>query len=452
MGHDFGRVRIFASPGTVREVAECGAGDAGGPLPFAAEIQRSFGRHDIGAVTSHQGPRAAAAANLIRASAYTTGEHVTFGGAPDLHTAAHEAAHVLQQRAGVRIDGYMGKPGDAYERHADAVAGLVVAGRSAEPLLDQLVVPGLHTGTQRGVLQCKPIATKPIPPTDFGTFKVTKFESMGPDGAEDGIDINLEFDPDKSKVDATKIGFIQAAHSEVGGVAIAMEPSIKSRMVPTGTGKGFAIDRTTRDQIGNPVFGTKPSKPGDKPGDAEMTGAGQWGFSFSDKSSQQHEVAILRDRAHLPDRGIDSGQLFESAVVAVAGKQAGTYMGSVTWGWAVDHGGAFKPVLPTLKSKNKPSAEFKAAAQIWNKALTKGVIKTTASPTDIYSGTLWKVKYTVDKGTEVDPIPGVVIHDNIAFYDVKIKSGPHANAVGTVRATDVEDVGGGSALMQAPIP
>src|SRR5437879_2649411 len=121
----------------------------------------------------------------------------------------------------------MGKAGDAHERRADAVADQVVAGRSAEALLDRLAVAPVPAAMQSRVLQCKPIATKAIPPTNFGTIKVTKFESMEPTGQEDGIDINLEFDPDSSKVDATKIGLIQAGRTQVGGIAIANEPSIR---------------------------------------------------------------------------------------------------------------------------------------------------------------------------------------------------------------------------------
>ena len=57
--------------------------------------------------------------------------------APDLHTAAHEAAHVVQQRAGVQLKSIDGGASDPYEQHADAVADAVVAGRSAESLLDR---------------------------------------------------------------------------------------------------------------------------------------------------------------------------------------------------------------------------------------------------------------------------------------------------------------------------
>jgi hypothetical protein len=85
------------------------------------------------------------------AEAYATGDHVAFAGAPSLHTAAHEAAHVVQQRGGVQLKGGVGETGDAYEQHADQVADAVVAGRSAEDLLD--AVGGRGTGGGPGRVQ-----------------------------------------------------------------------------------------------------------------------------------------------------------------------------------------------------------------------------------------------------------------------------------------------------------
>ena len=70
------------------------------------------------------------------AEAYAMGNDVAFGGAPSLHTAAHEAAHVIQQQRGVQLKGGVGQTGDAYEQHADRAADAVVAGRSAEAILD----------------------------------------------------------------------------------------------------------------------------------------------------------------------------------------------------------------------------------------------------------------------------------------------------------------------------
>ena len=106
-------------------------------LPHASRIQHSFGRHDISSIQAHVGGTAAASATEIHADAYTTGNHVVLGRAADLFTVAHEAAHVVQQRAGVQLKGGVGAAGDQHERHADAVAARVTAGQSAEGLLDQ---------------------------------------------------------------------------------------------------------------------------------------------------------------------------------------------------------------------------------------------------------------------------------------------------------------------------
>jgi len=140
--------------GDVVKAAQAGTSGSGGPLPFGAQIQKSFGSHDIGGVKAHTGPTASAAAKDMGAKAFATGNDVAFAGTPDLHTAAHEAAHVVQQRAGVNLKGNVGQAGDRYEKHADLVADAVVAGRSAEPLLNTVSGGGApSTGVQRQVVQ-----------------------------------------------------------------------------------------------------------------------------------------------------------------------------------------------------------------------------------------------------------------------------------------------------------
>ncbi len=121
----------------VKAAAAKGISGLGGSLPFASQIQSSFGGHDVSSVQAHTGSTASAANQAMGSNAFATGNHVAFKGAPDLHTAAHEAAHVVQQRAGVNLPSGVGKAGDSYERHADTVADAVVQGKSAAPMLDQ---------------------------------------------------------------------------------------------------------------------------------------------------------------------------------------------------------------------------------------------------------------------------------------------------------------------------
>ena len=85
--------------GAVQAAATRGVAGGGGPLPYADTIQRLFGHHKISGVEAHVGGPAAVASRAIGAEAYATGHHVAFSSPPRLHTAAHEAAHVVKQRA-----------------------------------------------------------------------------------------------------------------------------------------------------------------------------------------------------------------------------------------------------------------------------------------------------------------------------------------------------------------
>ena len=73
----------------------------GGPLPHREKIQTAFGRHDVSGVRAFVGGEAGQQAQAIGASAFATGDAVGFADSPGLHTAAHEAAHMVQQRTGV---------------------------------------------------------------------------------------------------------------------------------------------------------------------------------------------------------------------------------------------------------------------------------------------------------------------------------------------------------------
>jgi hypothetical protein len=120
----------------IHEAAKIGTSGPSSSLPHLDAIQKSFGRHDVSGAKSHIGDEASLGTSAMNAEAFASRNSVAFARPPTLHTAAHEAAHLSQQRAGVQLAGGVGVAGDQYERHADAVADLVVQGRSAEALLD----------------------------------------------------------------------------------------------------------------------------------------------------------------------------------------------------------------------------------------------------------------------------------------------------------------------------
>jgi len=140
----------------VHATAAAGIRDRGEPLPHRERIQHAFGPdRDLSRVTAHVGGPASAASAQLRANAYTAGEHIAFASAPDLRLAAHEAAHVVQQRAGVALSAGVGRSGDSYEQNADAVAERVAAGGLATDLLPLVAATRSHALVANGIFAQK---------------------------------------------------------------------------------------------------------------------------------------------------------------------------------------------------------------------------------------------------------------------------------------------------------
>jgi len=155
----------------VHGAATAGVSGASGALPHAEKIQAAFGpAHDVSSVRAHVGGAAEAATARMGAEAYATGNQIAFGKSPSLHTAAHEAAHVMQQRGGVQLLGGVGEAGDVYEQNADAVADRVVAGQSAADLLPKDEGRGASPGVQMRRLPTNTGAmlTDPVNPAQQG--------------------------------------------------------------------------------------------------------------------------------------------------------------------------------------------------------------------------------------------------------------------------------------------
>ncbi len=141
------------APDTHR-LADHGMSGTGSQLPHFEAIQKSFGpEHDLSGVRAHVGGPAKEASSGMGALAYARGNEVAFAEQPSLHTAAHEAAHVVQQRAGVHLKGGVGEVGDSYERNADDVADRVVRGLPSADLLPGAGGDGSSNGRSGGPVQ-----------------------------------------------------------------------------------------------------------------------------------------------------------------------------------------------------------------------------------------------------------------------------------------------------------
>lgn len=177
------------SDAAVHQTAARGIAGPNVALPYLSIIQRSFGRHGISGIRAHLDEAATASAQKLGASGFAMGQHVAFAGQPDLHTAAHEAAHVVQQRGGVHLSA-VGQAGDRHEQHADAVAARVVNGQSSEALLDSYCrqdAPQSAAGvvTQAKAESARPAAPSPLPVVQLKDIKtkakavVGTYDSVG---------------------------------------------------------------------------------------------------------------------------------------------------------------------------------------------------------------------------------------------------------------------------------
>jgi hypothetical protein len=175
-----------AAPELAAPIAQLAAGAAAGadaPLPHLEQIAAAFGDHDVARIRVATGGTAAAAARALGAHAFAFGETIAAAGPLDLRAAAHEAAHVVQQRAGLALPGGMSTPGDASEREADAVADAVARGASAAPILDGIRARG--GGTARASVQR---IIDVMHPEDCPTFELwmAQFRDLPTFGATDG--------------------------------------------------------------------------------------------------------------------------------------------------------------------------------------------------------------------------------------------------------------------------
>jgi hypothetical protein len=133
-------------------IAEQATSGGGGAFPHFDAIQQSFGDFDLSGISAHVGGESGASAAQIGAEAYAFGDSVVFSSSPSLRVAAHEATHVIQQRAGNAPSSGLGQAGDNYEVFADRVADAVVSGRDASSLLHQVASPG-HSSVSRPAVQ-----------------------------------------------------------------------------------------------------------------------------------------------------------------------------------------------------------------------------------------------------------------------------------------------------------
>jgi hypothetical protein len=461
-----------AAPAHVHVAAERGVSGTPQTLPHLDAIQRSFGGHDVSGIRAFVSGAAAGASHEMGARAYATGDAVAFAQSPDLHTAAHEAAHVVQQRAGVQLKGGVGQQGDTYEQHADAVADLVVQGKSAETTLDQLA-PRSAAAAGPSATQHKAVQRAAVT-THYGEFKDAYFSEVKKDGTMIGVDLFLTFTPN-AEVDAAKIGLSQSVKNYVAGKPIAVDATKQNQQVKSGPGEGYYIDRVSENR--NPIYptGDEPATNKDKmeaygtPAPvrelskaekdantaAKVTGIkydgwGENGYRKKEGADWKVKAAELHDTPTLPTNKADSGKLFETAALAIDGTQKGTYYGSVTWGLKTDAAGNLSKVELAKGSDAVPTQNFMAAAKQWNATTARGTLVTAAADTKVYDASLSE-KFKLAKDVKLDQQSKVMAND-VVYLFIKVDAGAagHAGETGYVKLSDVKDKGDGKSTLKLP--
>ncbi len=417
----------------VRRAAAEGTIGPARPLPHLATIQQSFGpAHDLSQVRAYIGGNAAGAAGRMGAAAYAVGDRVAFAAPPDLRTAAHEATHVVQQRQGVNVPGGVGSPGDRHEQHADAVAARVALGGSVQGLLGAAPAAAASGPTPGGAaVQMAPQKSH------YGKFIDTKYIKRGT-----GADIHLEFEPGNA-VNAKKIGFVQSVKTTAAGKPVISHPTEEGKIVTSGPGKGFLIDRVSYRN--NPVYGSPSLGRRGRLSATASTNNSTYklGHRYKDRSGAVHKENAWMEDTPMSGAPPDSGMEFETTALALQGKQAGAYYGSVRWGWKRDAADHLDLIPFALVSQGTPSQNFLAAASQWNSAHIRGTLVARNNPTQVdrLDGAAFKPDFTIAKGTRVkdEGMAGDLGQDRL---QITVENGPEKDKAGDIRVTDLHDKGG----------
>jgi hypothetical protein len=418
--------------------------------------------HDFGSVRVHEGEHASA----IGAAAYTQGDQLHF--APGQYDPSsgrgqeligHELAHVVQQSEGrvaptTQFKGLDVNEDSGLEHEADTWGARAARG---EPVGRS---GGGGGGSPSGLLQRKVVQRSPQP-THAGRFLDTNYSVIGR-----GVTMMLEFDPG-AEVDATKIGLTQSVKTVASGSPIVVDPQTAPRQVASGPGQGFEIDRVPGRN--DPIYGS-PTLPGgsalsDTPMSNAPSGATpevvdprrrnttyRLGFHFTDASGPHAQNAQMVDRPaglSAPNTGME----FETTALAIEGAQAGTYYGSVKWGWNIDASGTVTPIPFAVASQGVPTQNFLAAAGQWNSTTAGGTLKARNSPTQVYarSGGSFTASFTIAQNTVVLS-NGIVNAGNAAYVSITVRGSPNNGQNGFVPATDLVDQNDGPATIDLPTP
>lgn len=295
-----------ASSERIHEAAGRGMATPTTAMPYADAIAASFGPgHDLSGLQAHVGGDASTACRDMNALAFASGNHVVFAGAPSLHTAAHEAAHVIQQRAGVHLKSGVGEVGDFYERNADEVADRVVAGLPAHDLLPAPTSSG-GGGVQHQAIQ------------RYTVVSDLPYDRVSDDGKLAVIDHGLVGWAEDSMIAAANAA-LTANHSKIkvealgSGDADVAPPNATGGASTTRLKQFHMVDRTTSDELVLPDDcggATQKALGSEHHGRESFVAAHKQGTTEAYTGEESYHADDLRSGGDLSTTEVLSGQIY----------------------------------------------------------------------------------------------------------------------------------------------
>jgi hypothetical protein len=348
----------------------------------------------------HTGSRADAMAREMNARAFTTGGDIVFARGeyqPESREGrrlmAHELVHALQQTPG-------------YRSPALGIRSRPEISCFGRPAIQRKIKT--HGG-------------------EWDTDQYDLFQDQKPDGTPApaswgvrGLKIKIRFTP-AGIVNAALIGLTQTGTFIKNKVVYHLaDKTIESRSITAGdavtvggeSDEGAHIDRVASHN--NPIYAVRAASSTSLADPVTDSGWGQHGWRYKDASGRlKTRDATLIDRPWLPGSQKDSSQIFETSALATKGTQAGTYYGSVRWGWRTDAKSKFSKISFSKASEGVPSSTFMKAAALWNVSKTSSgkatlnlplvdVKVTTASITGVYPPGFVGPPLTIPAGTRVE--------------------------------------------------
>jgi Domain of unknown function (DUF4157) len=374
---------------------------------------------DFSQVRVHTGSEAVQMNRELEAQAFTHSSDIYYGGGKspgNNDLTAHELTHVVQQTGGA------------------------VQRQSTDGVLARRESLALQMRSQLRTSSLSRLTIQRAITTSGGEWNTDQYDLRRDEanGAKypshlgiRGVDMKLKFTPENN-VDAELIGLTQSVQAFVSGSASYTNPTNKSMSIKsadaininTGSGEtdeGTAIDRL--DSRRSPIYGTQNTRSGggseNDLSSYDSGGNNQYGYRYTDATGLKQKDAWLFDGPTRSGAAKDSRHIFETTALATKGAQAGTYYGSVRWGWRTDSTGNFTKIPLEKVSDGVPSSTFIKAAEIWNAAKTStgadtvdlpvvDVKITTAPMTGVYPAGFVGPTLSIPAGTRVQIIRNAI--------------------------------------------